>query len=208
MPWTFAHPATVLPLRRLCPVYLSFAGHAIGSMTPDLGYYIHLSGLAHLAHTFAGSILVCLPTGLALFAALYLLRKPFWFILPQPHRAVIEPVVASFSTPRLFAAANSIVFGAWTHIFWDHSLIRTAGWSNTLSFFRKPAFRLGFNGVPNLSTPSISQQSAGHGRTGRGLLYVVAFSPSALSSFPTTVRALAIHAIGGDGDHDSHNRPS
>ncbi|MBA3727450.1 MAG: DUF4184 family protein, partial [Armatimonadetes bacterium] len=38
MPWTFSHPAAVLPLRRLCPQSLDFAALVIGSTTPDIGY--------------------------------------------------------------------------------------------------------------------------------------------------------------------------
>jgi Domain of unknown function (DUF4184) len=64
MPWTFAHPAAILPLRRLCPVPLDFSALVIGSMVPDLGYYLFYSNLARSAHSFSGSVLVCLPVGL------------------------------------------------------------------------------------------------------------------------------------------------
>lgn len=151
MPWTFAHPAAVLPLRRLCPIHLTFAGLVVGSMTPDLGYYIHFSGLARLAHTFFGSVLVCLPTGLTLLTVLYVLRKPLWFLLPQPHRAVLAPVVAVPLSPRpssLLAAAVSVVLGAWTHIAWD-SFTHKNGWVvKHVAFLREPAFRLGMVEFP------------------------------------------------------------
>ena len=151
MPWTFAHPAAVLPLRRLRRMHLNFAGLVVGSMTPDLGYYIHFSDLARLAHTFFGSVLVCLPTGLTLLAAVYVLRKPLWFLLPQPHRAVLAPVVAVPLSPRpssLLAAAVSVVFGAWTHIVWD-SFTHKNGWVvRHVAFLREPAFRLGGTEFP------------------------------------------------------------
>jgi hypothetical protein len=146
MPWTFAHPAAVFPLRRRCPVYFSFAALVIGSMTPDLGYYAHFSRLARFAHTFPGSILICLPTGLTLLAALYILRKPLWFVLPQPHRTVLEPLVVtplSWRASRLVAAATSVVLGAWTHICWD-SFTHRSGWVvKHVAFLQLPAFRLG-----------------------------------------------------------------
>lgn len=151
MPWTFAHPAAVLPLRRLCPTYLSFAGLVVGSMTPDLGYYIDFSALARLAHTFFGTVLVCLPTGLMLLAALYVLRKPLWFLLPQPHRAILAPVVNVSLSPRLsnlLATAVSIVLGAWTHIVWD-SFTHKNGWVVThVTVLQEPAFRLGATAFP------------------------------------------------------------
>jgi len=130
---------------------LSFAGLVVGSMVPDLGYYVHVPGLARLAHTFPGAILICLPTGLTLLVTLYGLRKPIWFLLPQPHRAVLEPVIAapfSFSPSRLFAAAVSIVIGAWTHIIWD-SFTHKNGWVvKRVAFLQEPAFRLGTTALP------------------------------------------------------------
>ena len=68
MPWTFAHPVAVLPLRRFCPAQFNFAALAIGALTPDFGFYVNLFSLATDAHTLLGSFLVCLPTGLVLLA--------------------------------------------------------------------------------------------------------------------------------------------
>ena len=50
MPWTFAHPAAVLPLRRFSgPGLLSFAALVIGSTSPDFLYYIGQFDLAAFA---------------------------------------------------------------------------------------------------------------------------------------------------------------
>jgi hypothetical protein len=61
MPWTLSHPAAVLPLRRLTPQPLDFPALVIGSMTPDIGYYINRFDLANFAHTLPGSVFACLP---------------------------------------------------------------------------------------------------------------------------------------------------
>ena len=151
MPWTFAHPVAILPFRRLCPARLSFAALLIGSMIPDLGYYVQFATLARLAHTFRGSILVCLPTGLTLLVTLYALRRPLWFLLPQPHRAVLEPVITARFLLRpssLVAVAASIVIGAWTHIAWD-SFTHKNGWVvKQVGFLHEPAFRFGTTVFP------------------------------------------------------------
>ncbi len=121
MPWTFAHPAAILPLRRFCPAPLDFSALVIGSMVPDLGYYLY-SNLASLAHSFFGSILVCIPAGLALWIMFNLLRKPLCFVLPQPHRGVLAAFAAtplSLRPRALMAAGVSVLLGAWTHIVWD-----------------------------------------------------------------------------------------
>ena len=44
MPWTFAHPAAILPLRSLCPRWLSFPALILGAMAPDISYYVGMHG--------------------------------------------------------------------------------------------------------------------------------------------------------------------
>jgi Domain of unknown function (DUF4184) len=122
MPWTFAHPAAILPFRRFCPAALDFSALVIGSMIPDLGYHFSYFNLARSAHTFRGSVLACLPIGLALWIMFNLLRKPLCFVLPQPHRGALATFAAaplSLRPRALIAAGVSVLLGAWTHIVWD-----------------------------------------------------------------------------------------
>src|SRR5262245_12034783 len=95
MPWTFAHPAAVLPLRRYCPAPLNFPALIVGSMTPDLGYHILRKDFAFYAHSLRGSVLLCLPTALVLLGLLCLLRKPLCYLLPQPHRDAFAPMIVA-----------------------------------------------------------------------------------------------------------------
>jgi hypothetical protein len=131
MPWTFAHPAAVLPMRRFCPRQLHFAALVVGSLTPDFGYHFGLFALATYAHTLEGSVLACVPIGLALLACFSAVRRPLWHLLPQPHRHALEPLVAQ---PLLRGFRNivrsslSILLGAWSHVAWD-SFTHRSGWS-------------------------------------------------------------------------------
>lgn len=128
MPWTFAHPAAVIPLRRFCPSHLNLAALAIGALTPDFGYYIGLFDYAKFSHTLLGSV-ACLPVGLVLLALFYCVRKPVWYLLPQPHRGALRPLIAPAPSRLrdLAVACGSIVLGALTHIVWDSFTHRT-GW--------------------------------------------------------------------------------
>ena len=145
MPWTFAHPAAVIPLRRFCPGRLHFAALVIGALTPDLGYYVHLFSLAIYAHTFPGSIVVCIPAGLAGVGCFYLFRKPLCHLLPEPHRSSLMPLTTSpapLHIGRLFAATASVAVGAWSHIAWDSFTHRT-GWIVTqYPLLQEPAFTI------------------------------------------------------------------
>jgi hypothetical protein len=122
MPWTFVHPAAVLPLRKLGLKHLSFAGLVVGSLAPDTGYYIGRFDLAAIAHTSLGLLILCLPTGLILYALLRVLHRPVANMLPEPHRSALlslAPVPRLMSLPILVAVAVSIIVGAMTHNAWD-----------------------------------------------------------------------------------------
>jgi hypothetical protein len=146
MPWTFAHPAAVIPLRRLCPTPLNLAALTIGASTPDFGYYVGLFRLATHAHTLLGSILVCIPTGLLLLVCFYFVRRPVWNLLPQPHRGLLEPLVKKRAPVRfreLASATVSILIGAWTHVVWD-SFTHRSGWvAVQYPVLREPVITLG-----------------------------------------------------------------
>ncbi len=145
MPWTFAHPAAVLPLRRLCPAYLSFAALVVGSLTPDMGYYVGHIDLRAATHTLAGAVTICVPLGLALLLIVRLLHRPVAHLLPQPHRAALLSLPAPqpfFAARTLLVAIVSLLLGALTHIAWDAFTHRTGYFVLHLDALQAPLFRI------------------------------------------------------------------
>lgn len=144
MPWTLSHPAAIVPLRRLTPQPLDLAALAVGSMTPDIGYYIGRFDLAHFAHTFPGSFVACLPVGVIMLLVFYLFAKPFCFALPSPHREALLPVCPKIPTGFLRWAGIllSLLLGAWTHNFWD-AFTHEHGWFVDRIPALQQSFRLG-----------------------------------------------------------------
>lgn len=151
MAWTFAHPAAVLPLARLCPRWLNFPALVVGSLTPDLGYYLYWWSLSGVAHAFPGGLLVCVLSGFCLLAVFYLLRAPVCHLLPQPHRDALLPLTRNVParTPTLMLAmAISLVLGTATHIAWD-AFTHRGGWGVLLlPVLQQPVFRLQGMNVP------------------------------------------------------------
>lgn len=151
MPWTFAHPAAVLPLRRLCPRWLNFAALLIGSLTPDFGYYLSWLDLSRLAHRFPDGLPVCVLSGLLLLALFYALRRPVCHLLPQPHRGALLALVAAeraWSLTSLLSIVVSLAIGAATHMAWD-GLTHRGGWAvMQMLALQEPLFRLWGTGVP------------------------------------------------------------
>lgn len=122
MPFTLAHPAAVLPLRRVRP--MSTVPLIIGAMTPDLPYYFPWRIAKHIpeaTHTFLGTFTLDLPMGLVLLIFLWLLRVPLVAPLGPGARAKCFAALERFgSRPRNWLLAPlSILVGAWTHLAWD-----------------------------------------------------------------------------------------
>lgn len=124
VPWTFAHPAAVLPFRKIGQFRLPLAALVIGSIAPDLGYYVGQFRLATFAHSTIGVILVCLPTGALVLALFSVIQPALIQLLPHPHRhAIVEALRARCYRAKrsqdLALAAMGLIVGAGTHTVWD-----------------------------------------------------------------------------------------
>ena len=102
MPWTLSHPAIVLPLRRFSPRPFDFAALVIGSMTPDIGFYIDRFDLSTFAHTLPGSFRLSSHRGSP--ALLLLLFLPAGLLCPP----LASPAGSPAALPRLPLRANAL----------------------------------------------------------------------------------------------------
>lgn len=130
MPFTLAHPAAVLPLRR--SRFLQTVPLIIGSLVPDVPYFFtaHLSQMFPDTHTLYGSISVCVPLGMALLVFTLLLREPLTILLgPKLRWLCLRSLDRFLERPlRWPIALLSILIGSWTHIAWD-SFTHPSGWT-------------------------------------------------------------------------------
>jgi len=129
MPFTLAHPAAVLPLRRFG--FLQTVPLIIGSLVPDVPYYFpaRLGRMLNDTHTWYGSFAVCLPLGLALLVLTILLKEPLTALLGPRARWVCRRSLERFAGRpwQWLIALFSILVGTWTHIVWD-SFTHSTGW--------------------------------------------------------------------------------
>ena|ERR1035437_3493274 len=68
MPFTFSHPALVLPIAYFPRKFYSLTGLVVGSMIPDFEYFLRMSTEGKYGHTLPGILWFDLP--LALLVAL------------------------------------------------------------------------------------------------------------------------------------------
>jgi hypothetical protein len=145
VPYTFAHPAAVLPLRRFCPELGVFAALIVGSVTPDLGYFVGDTELAFQAHSAVGLLTHCLPLGILSYVLAFILYVPMTRLLPSPHRQALQ-AIKPFSLPtspkRVAILALALILGAATHNVWDAFTHRTSALARHWPLLRLPVFNI------------------------------------------------------------------
>jgi hypothetical protein len=122
MPFTLAHPAAIMPLRRFR--YLPTLALIVGSMVPDVPYFLPSWAGGVLSaidmHTLYGSIVMGIPVGLVLLAIVLLLQGPLTALLSDRARWVALREAAVFAHPvNWLLAILALLIGSWTHILWD-----------------------------------------------------------------------------------------
>ena len=158
VPFTLAHPAAVLPFRRLCPGWLSFPALVIGSIVPDFAYVIDdFSSFPHVvrflfgppsanwagvrdnwewsnfSHTLAGSFAFGLPSGILLLVVFLALESAVVFTLPNPYRDALLPLCRR-RRPSATACVGSLLIGIWLHLAWDSFTHSSSGLARHWAF--------------------------------------------------------------------------
>ena len=130
MPFTLAHPAAVLPLRR-APL-MRTVPLIIGAMTPDVPYFLPWRLAKHIpatTHTLPGMFTLDLPFGILMLLFVWLLRAPLAAPLGPVCRAKCLAALERFGRRPMnwVLAPLSLLIGAWTHLAWD-SFTHPDGW--------------------------------------------------------------------------------
>jgi Domain of unknown function (DUF4184) len=129
MPFTFAHPAAVLPLRRIRSLHT--IPLMIGSITPDLPYYIpaRFNRLMLDTHTVLGTLWLDIPMGFCVLLLGFLLRVPLTVLMTPRARALCLQSLERFKgqPQQWLLAIVAIYVGTWTHLAWD-SFTHDSGW--------------------------------------------------------------------------------
>src|SRR5579875_891004 len=124
MPFTFAHPAAILPFTRFPKKYVSVIGLIVGSMAPDMEYFIRFSDAMQYGHYWLGLLYFDLPVAVACCFIFHLLvRNPLIDNLPP----FIQKRVGNckyfnwteYFSKNWLAVIISILIGAALHIAWD-----------------------------------------------------------------------------------------
>lgn len=124
MPFTFSHPAIVLPLTFLPRQWFSLTGLVIGSLTPDFEYFLRMRIKSSYSHTIDGLFWFDLPLGLLLAFIFHNIVRDRLFdnlptILKLRFSAYRHFNWNEYFKRNWFVVTISILIGAASHIFWD-----------------------------------------------------------------------------------------
>ncbi|TFF40215.1 DUF4184 family protein [Mucilaginibacter psychrotolerans] len=124
MPFTFAHPAIVLPLGRLSKRTVSLTALVIGSMIPDFEYFIRMKLIGIYGHSLGGLFWFDLPLGmLVYFAYQRLVKKHLIDYLPaylNRRFSTYKSIDAGgVSAKGVITIMICLLIGSASHLFWD-----------------------------------------------------------------------------------------
>lgn len=124
MPFTFSHPAIILPLNYLSKKWFSMTGLIIGSLIPDFEYFIRMKIESNYSHTFWGIFYFDLPLGILLtFIFHNIVKTELFKNLPKKlHQRCTTYEKMNWNKYFLEnwkIVILSIIIGTISHIFWD-----------------------------------------------------------------------------------------
>lgn len=128
MPFTFSHPAIILPLKKLPKKYISMTGLIVGSIAPDFEYFLRMK--SKYSHTMSGILWYDLPIGIFLaFLFHNLIKEALINNMPLFFEARFIDLRNfnwnSYFKKNWYIVIISIIIGICSHILWDGFTHRT-----------------------------------------------------------------------------------
>lgn len=124
MPFTFSHPAIILPLAKINQKYISTTALVAGSMAPDFEYFVNMQMKQVHGHTISGMFYYDLPMALIMcFLFHFTIRDAIIKYSPIPLKRELNEYygynwVHRFKSHWYIIILSSII-GIASHLFWD-----------------------------------------------------------------------------------------
>ena len=124
MPFTFSHPALILPLNYLPKKWFSMTGLIIGSLTPDFEYFIRMKIKSNYSHTILGILYFDLPLGILLsFIFHNIVKNDLFQNLPNQLKSRFLNIEMlewnNYFSKNWIVVIVSIIIGTISHLMWD-----------------------------------------------------------------------------------------
>ncbi len=125
MPFTFSHPAIVLPLMILPKKWVSVTGLVVGSLTPDFEYFLRMKIQSDYSHSLNGIFWFDIPLGICLAYIFHnYVRNSLFENLPAKLKSRLIKFNRfdwnKYFKDNLLVIVISLFIGIISHIFWDN----------------------------------------------------------------------------------------
>lgn len=144
MPFTFSHPAIILPFLYFpnAKKWFSATGLIIGSIIPDFEYFLRMKIQSDYSHTLLGLCWFDLSLGCFIaFLFHYFIRNTLIDYSPHFIKSRVIKIkefdwIQHFKK-KYFVVISSILLGAGSHLFWDSFTHHDAYFVNKISFLKE-----------------------------------------------------------------------
>ena len=124
MPFTFSHPAIILPFNFFKKRWISLTGLIAGSISPDFEYFLRMIDYSVYSHTWRGLFWFDLPVAFILtFIYHGIVKKPMTDHLPGPLKRRLwryrDFNWQSSLSKKWIIVLLCILLGAFSHLLWD-----------------------------------------------------------------------------------------
>lgn len=144
MPFTFAHPLYIAPLKAVKPAYFSLTGLLLGSMSPDFEYFIALEPYRTIGHSLSGLLLQAIPLSIVLaYLFHYIVKIPLAENLPALGNLDLDRRARSLTgdwklnhLKSWLVFLVSIIIGFYSHVLIDACTHYSGMFVTKYSFFR------------------------------------------------------------------------
>ncbi len=149
MPFTFSHPAIILPFRIFPRKWISMTGLVVGSMVPDFEYFIRMNIQSDYSHTLFGMFYFDLPLGIILTFVFHNVVKKS-LIRNSPFKLkekLIKDIHFNWNNyfkKNILIVILSILIGVFSHLFWDSFTHLTGYFVSRISWLRDSVNILNF----------------------------------------------------------------
>lgn len=150
MPFTFSHPAAVVPAKYLPPKYISVTALVVGSITPDFEYFIRMRNLSLYSHTWIGLFWFDIPLAFIISYVYHIVVKD---ALVDNLPVILKQRIARYAQldwrkhirENILIVLLSFAVGIATHIAWDGFTHRTGCFVAFIPWLKESEL---VNGVP------------------------------------------------------------
>lgn len=152
MPFTFSHPAIVLPAMGIKRPWVSMSGLIIGSIAPDFEYFIKMKLSGRYSHSIEGMFLLDLPIACVIIILFHgVVKKPLIDNLPNYFYARLITLrdfdFFDHMSKYFLSIVCCMLVGIASHILWD-SFTHANAFEDRVPFLAQPVFIGGAFEVP------------------------------------------------------------